>query len=361
MEVCRTMRKIFAVAMGSVAALVGFADAANAAPKMYQGSLILHFFGNDRTDLPTPPFDAYVFTALPLGARCNPAVVGGMTCSPTATLQVGAPLTGSGTTSGGAGSPASIMLPSGQLARITSGSFPPHYSSVIYQKTYANLANAAGKFQTGGGPGSVSYFVSSPSFGARIIPGKNQFGGVMRLLKGASSGGLGTKIKYTYPATSSMYVFSISTWGATFVGATSNGGIPASGTVKGTLVHTTMTSLTSSYTGMALGWPWTTGSVRVYAYGDGSTYAFPETLARAGYDNRTSQGGGTIQLVTPHLEDWGGATGLLDYGAIGILRIKFVPEPSGWVVLTAGLGLLGVLYRLRTPKYRSSSAACRPN
>jgi hypothetical protein len=34
-------------------------------------------------------------------------------------------------------------------------------------------------------------------------------------------------------------------------------------------------------------------------------------------------------------------------GAIGILRVKFVPEPSGWVVLMAGIGLLVVLYRAR--------------
>jgi hypothetical protein len=31
-------------------------------------------------------------------------------------------------------------------------------------------------------------------------------------------------------------------------------------------------------------------------------------------------------------------------GTIGILRIKFVPEPSGWVMLVAGVGFLMVLY-----------------
>jgi hypothetical protein len=48
-------------------------------------------------------------------------------------------------------------------------------------------------------------------------------------------------------------------------------------------------------------------------------------------------------------------------GAIGILRIKFVPEPSGWIVLAAGLGLLGVLYRVRTRRYRNSPAVHRVN
>ena len=40
---------------------------------LYQGSLSLHHFGNDTTTATTPPYDAYVFTALPLGTRCNPA------------------------------------------------------------------------------------------------------------------------------------------------------------------------------------------------------------------------------------------------------------------------------------------------
>jgi hypothetical protein len=44
---------------------------------------------------------------------------------------------------------------------------------------------------------------------------------------------------------------------------------------------------------------------------------------------------------------FGGAGLEADVGMIGILRIKFVPEPSGWVVLVAGIGLLVVLYRVR--------------
>jgi hypothetical protein len=48
-------------------------------------------------------------------------------------------------------------------------------------------------------------------------------------------------------------------------------------------------------------------------------------------------------------------------GAIGILRIKFVPEPSGWVVLVAGLGFLMVFYRVRTRRHRSSSAVRQVN
>ena len=198
----------------------GQADTANAqSPKLYSGSLSLHYFGNDTETRAIPPFDARVFTALPLGARCNPAMPGGMTCDPTATLQVGAPLAGSGTALVGSGSPASIMLPASQLARITSGSLPPRYASQIYQKTYANLANAAGNFKSGGGPGSVS-FASGPTTGIRIFRGKNQFGGVMRLIKGTASGGLATKVRYSYGGKG--YVGNFPTWGVTEFGSTSD-------------------------------------------------------------------------------------------------------------------------------------------
>jgi hypothetical protein len=34
-------------------------------------------------------------------------------------------------------------------------------------------------------------------------------------------------------------------------------------------------------------------------------------------------------------------------GAIGVLRLKFVPEPSGLLLLLSGAAMLGVLYRRR--------------
>jgi hypothetical protein len=325
--------------------LLTHSDAANAqSPKLYEGSLILHYFGNDTTSGSIPPFDGYVFTALPLGARCNPAVIGGMTCNPTSTLQVGAPLTGSGTALVGSGSPASVMLPASQLARITSGSLPPRYSTQIYQKTYANLANAAGNFKSGGGPGSVN-FAYRPATGIRIFRGKNQFGGVMRLLKGTPSGGLGTKVRYFDQGKGSVGNFP--TWGVTEFGASY---LPYAYPryVTGTF-HSTMGSSVSTATGLVRGWPWTTGTVSVYASGDHNLNSsfFPERLMRAGYDNRSPNGGGTIQLVTPHLTSWG-AVSSLQMGAIGVLRLQFVPEPSGLLLLLSGMAMLGVLYRRRT-------------
>ena len=90
--------------------------------------------------------------------------------------------------------------------------------------------------------------------------------------------------------------------------------------------------------------PWTTGSVTVTAVARGPH----KTVHYAhGYDNRTPTGGsGTIQLVSPLLTRFFGYT---DYetGGIGVLRIKFIPEPQAWTTLIAGVALLVVGYRLR--------------
>ena len=339
----RVSGALLSASLLSIAIALGGAAPATATSglKMYQGSLSLHFFGNDTTALSTPPFSAYVFVALPLGAHCNP-YVGGKTCT-TATLQKGAPLTGSGSALVTGSSPASFMLSASQLGRIASGSLPQQYASQVYRKTYANLANGNGSFGSGEGPGSLSY-LNVLGLGARIFAGKNQFGGVMRLLSGAPSGGLGTKVRYIFPGPA--YVYNFPTLGVTLVGASSNGGYPATGSITGTITNTTNPSFTTTVTGMVMGWPWTTGRVNVYAVGDylGNPTFFPEYLYRTGYDNRTSQGGGTIQLVTPHLINWQGS---LQFGAIGVLRLEFVPEPSSGLALLAGAGLLRVLYRKR--------------
>ena len=96
-----------------------------------------------------------------------------------------------------------------------------------------------------------------------------------------------------------------------------------------------------------LGFPWTTGAVSVTATGG----PFPTLFRRTGYDHRTSKGLGTIQLVAPQLVRWEFPNREAPWdrhtGAIGILRIKFVPEPSGWAVLVAGVGFLIVLHRRR--------------
>jgi hypothetical protein len=93
--------------------------------------------------------------------------------------------------------------------------------------------------------------------------------------------------------------------------------------------------------------PWTTGTVTVTATGRGPHKTIHYTH---GYDNRntgTPSGIGTIQLVTPVLTRWLQPAFNFETGGVGILRIKFLPEPQAWVTLVAGISLLAVAKRMR--------------
>jgi hypothetical protein len=64
-------------------------------------------------------------------------------------------------------------------------------------------------------------------------------------------------------------------------------------------------------------------------------------------------GSGTIQLVSPHLVNWIGldcpSAGCVPRSettaGIAILRLQFIPEPSRWHILAAGICFLVLLYR----------------
>jgi hypothetical protein len=89
--------------------------------------------------------------------------------------------------------------------------------------------------------------------------------------------------------------------------------------------------------------PWTTGSVTV----SGLDAPHITVERRKGYDDRTPAGKGTIQLVTPVLTRWTQACCDQFTGGVGVLRLRFVPEPRQWMLLLGGLSLLGILYRTR--------------
>jgi len=63
------------------------------------------------------------------------------------------------------------------------------------------------------------------------------------------------------------------------------------------------------------------------------------------------QRGDSIQLVAPHLSHWvfpnRSSAWRRDVGTIGVLNLRFLPEPSRWLLLAAGVSLLVVLYRVR--------------
>jgi hypothetical protein len=307
-----------------VLAMLGFGTAAQAEPTLYSASLILHAFANDATG---------ALQALPLGADCNPANGGG-TCLST-TLHKGAPLTGTGAPILTGSVPGSFQLVARALSRRTNGSLPP-YSGIFSTLTNARLKNAAGGFGPGKGPGSFSFVPALGSGLTRVaaVAGKNRFGGVMQLI-----GKFGTEIAGSTSG-GGTWVGRFPTWGVTVVGASYAQTARISGSI-------TFSSGNLTYTSVAIvtGFPWTTGQVSVQAAGGSS---FPTALVRSGYDNRTAQGAGTIQMVAPRLTHWAGGA---HWGDVAILNVKFVPEPKGWLMLVAGLGFLGAMHRAR-PKAR---------
>jgi hypothetical protein len=303
------------------------------------GELILHTVANDQTAGTQFPFDRPFFIARPLGARCNPGN-GGETCGAT-TLQQGAPLKGTVPFNIGASAP-SFSLPRYALNATATGSLPL-YSPYKYISTYANgIFNGTGVFSPGGGPGMRTFTVpGSGGPGARIAisPGVNQFGGTMRLL-----GAMGAKRSHAYKnkgfVGTSLYSFEALGTECTITcyvtGAQSN--------FRSLGYRTVMGKATTAQIA-TLGFPWTTGVVSITA----TAGPFPTLFRRTGYDHRTAKGLGTIQMVAPQLVRWEFPNREAPWdrhtGAIGILRIKFVPEPSGWVMLASGLVFLMVIYK----------------
>jgi hypothetical protein len=93
---------------------------------------------------------------------------------------------------------------------------------------------------------------------------------------------------------------------------------------------------------------WTTGTVTVTAAA-GPAYT---VMARKGFDSRTARGAGEIQMVSPMVTNWirgDGNGGHESYytGAVGILKLRVLPEPHEWMMLGAGLSMLGILYRVK--------------
>ena len=311
-------------ALALLLAMLGFTTAAQAKPILYEASLILHSFANDA---------AGALQALPLGAYCNPGN-DGSTCLKE-TLHKGAPLTGTGMMNISKTAPFDFSLWTGRLARETRGSFPP-YPGISYTLTSAKLGNGFGNFAENNGPGSFSFV---PTLGAGLtrvvaVAGKNKFGGVMELI-----GKFGTRMKGSTTG-GGEWEGDFSTWGVRVVGAKYGRTQKISGTIKFTSPPVTYTSVA-----IVTGFPWTTGQVSVVAAGGSG---FSTALVRSGYDNRTAQGGGTIQMVAPRLTHWAGGA---HWGDVAILQVKFIPEPKGWLMLVAGLGLLGAMHRAR-PKAR---------
>jgi hypothetical protein len=265
-------------------------------------------------------------------------------------VQVGSPLTGvwaadtTGTGRGGFSFAAASKNHQAGIRGTRVGDRSALYP-YIYSYTYATLRNDAGVFGPGKGPGSFSLpYKANGKTVAKVVvkQGAAKFGGTMRMLGQLTS-------KSCYYRNGGCSIISPD-WRYEAIGAAANtsGGVVTQGYIAYNEPRYCLHLYPSiCYGGTVEGsrFPWTTGSVTVTAVGRGPH----KTVHYAkGYDNRSPTSGyGTIQLVSPTLTRWLQPCCNFETGGIGILRIKFVPEPQAWVMLLLGVSCLGVLYRWR--------------
>jgi len=212
----------------------------------------------------------------------------------------------------------------------------------VYSYTYATLRNDKGVFGKNQGPGDFTLYYGAGDATITVKAGSAKFGGTMRML-----GALTTKACYFRAGGCSV---GGNNWRYEVAGTSAN--TTGSGAIlsgyealySGMYYHTALMQ-TSTVVVEGERFPWTTGSVTVKATGRGPH----KTIHYAhGYDNRTSLSGkGTVQLVTPMLTRWLQPCCNFETGGIGVLRIRFIPEPQTWMMLAAGVSLVGVGYRLR--------------
>jgi hypothetical protein len=395
------------IAASAVVILLGWLSPARAGLKLYSGSLQFHAFGNTvvftqspptTSGVPLPTYTKSSFYAIPIGHFCNyqklthfvsmgsvhtgarfistaypaPRSSQAMDCA-TTTKQRGAPITGSGTattfTTPAAPSAPAIHLRGGAIYESVSGS-RGYDAPYVYWVTHATLGTGAGTFFPGGGPGStyLSWYGTGPLAGFMGIypqPGGPQFGGTMRLLgrirstgflfSGIGNGMFGASLdaKFEHAGASAR---GYDCWVAAGTTPTPDA-CPSVATNRWTWTdgyrnrayHTTGAPLTATTMVYVDAFRWTTGLAIV----SGVRGAYPTIIVRSGYDNRTPLGSGTVQLVSPHLVNWIGLDCPLNgcsprsetTAGIAILRLQFVPEPSSWIMLISGIGILSAVHR----------------
>jgi hypothetical protein len=174
---------------------------------------------------------------------------------------------------------------------------------------------------------ALSQFPTEPPGRFRIDQVGNQFGGLMRLAGilfntvNIQSGGGVLRGPIPVPLTG--------------VGGSLGGRVMATGT----LTHTTLNFSVPAYATITF-LPWTTARLRVEDLTGVNTYS---TVTTTGYDMRNATGAGNIQLVTGWLTHLfaGGADDSLGQ----VVMTLALPEPTGTLMLGAGLSLLVGLYR----------------
>jgi hypothetical protein len=383
------LRRLFTIVAITVLT-AGFAVSVQAGPRLYDGSIIIKGFQNDTTDGTTVPFTTNVAFPFPFGANCRlgnfkPAVTSNGTwgswsmpayggqvadlhtsasesviasCFGTA-YSYGSALTGKGTLSSTgnitsyriASSPRGFNIQASEMARITSGGSQDSTGTpYIFAKDFADLKNGVGNFGVNQGPGRMGGGVlfdgpvtpplDGGNAGLEVRPGHHSFGGTMKLL-GTSYSFSGFYSTWLVDTNIAKYTWLLDYHGAT--GSVSAGNVvPAFGSSTAQYIGRNK-HLTNITTVHATALSWTTGTVTVTATG-GPLHTI---LARKGFDNRDGYGYGDIQMVSPMITRWVFSSATKGYytGTIAELHLRIAPEPHEWVMLAAGISMLGLLYR----------------
>jgi hypothetical protein len=364
---------------------------------MYQGTLIMHGFENDRTDGTTLPFTENAPFAVPRIGHCNTvawhahesltlptyynnntatathsaynyfsipsyggqvatihtsqsAMVAKSCGAPTRTY--GQPLTGKGTihttgatsTSRAATDPRGFTMVKYAMHGSNPGGSLGYGHPYIFEVDYADLRNARGVFGAGMGLGRFgSVYLTGGSAGAKMLatPGAHAFGGTMRLL-GTTYSFEGFYYDGVADTNVAKYTWLLQYMGTAAIVNTGNTGFQSPGITTalnyyiGWQYGSTYSSAVSVF-----GMSWTTGTVTVSATGGPNA----TVMARAGFDNRDAHGYGDIQMVAPQITRWIYGSTSYPTGSVAIFQLKVAPEPHEWMMLGAGLSMLGLLYR----------------
>jgi hypothetical protein len=231
------------------------------------------------------------------------------------------------------------------MSQLASGASGAYASPYIWSKVYIDLKNDRAVFCENCGVGRYSSnagfkFTEFGGYGGMsVIPGEHKFGGTMRLL-GTVYDLEGFKSEFDTYVAKYEWLFQYMGGG----GSASNSAIQGPGQAVGYNPYIgRFGGFTGTTTVRAYVLSWTTGTATVTATGG----PYVTVLARAGFDNRTGHGRGDIQMVSPMLTRWiykGGTKAYFTAG-IGIMQLRVAPEPHEWMLLGAGLSMLGLLYR----------------
>jgi len=238
-------------------------------------------------------------------------------------------LMGSGTAAIGGSYPISVQVPWNAFAAQTSGSLATPPAPYTMFTTQANFKNETGWFSVGGGftthmTTSVRGYKNTFLGSLYVNPGKNQFGGTMRLLGTLRRQIAGkTSFGYDFWASQGLPIRHVGT------GWYMNGFVTSSGTYLG-----------KTTTGRSWGVRWTTGFIRLW-----NSFTSVSSASTSGYDNRTNSGlSGTLRLVTPRIVATGPPPQKRKLG-FAVLEFRFVPEPVAGMALAVGLLGLVLLWR----------------